>query len=870
MSASAKTCEATLQRLFGFAQLRAGQREVVEAVLGGRDVLVCWGTGAGKSLCFQLPALHSRRVMVVVSPLIALMQDQVNKLSLLEEEYGGPVATFLGSAQTHFAAEQRALEGEFPLVFVSPEKLAAGFLDALVANTGSLNQRNRSLLGFAIDEAHCVSEWGNDFRADYRQLGAIKEKFPDLPVIALTATATPRVLDDIAQVLNLRNPLKSTKLLDRANLAISVRPKRSLADDLAEVLATPDLPTIIYAPRIKDVEEVYEFLSSKGLPVGRYHGKQGLGDRSETHDRFMSDDIAIVVATVAFGMGIDKANIRRVVNYGPPKTLEEWVQQIGRAGRDGKRSSCILIWDDAAMNRYRAPFYTQHLTPEARQTQLASGRRLKTLANSARCRRVLVLEGLSQVAPFSGCDNCDNCLARAATGQTSRGAGSEQAGAGALKCDITPLARIVLSRLEGGSGVSKTALFKAIKSSDMQAIPNRHWRTKEAVEACLQVLAENGLATVQDISKNLNGCLRSWEAFSLSNRGRQACRNTCIEVQPNRFFRTTLELHNKELERQRQKKQRLLDELRNSGVDLASIPADELEAGTGPTILAQLQWKREVDRLTAQNNVQQLEQLRALHNKILEWRRAMAVARRVSPESLLPDHHVKVLALTRPTTAEQIHAQGVRVFKKEELVELIRSSSPAPRSSPHQPEPQAAKRPREAPSDGPGDLPHLATFTRTDLDAAVRKPLHANAMHSWTKFQIERLDVEQIAKSPPEGKKAVLPTTIASHLFLALEAGYTVDLHRIDAVNSLTQEDVDQFKFSLAKLHLDPSAHKDEVPKKQVLSEIAPLLLGIDRAELTEEQRQQINSWYAKLDAFLTLSRVGVPVRFGASRPRLR
>ena len=352
----------TLERHYGHTSFRPRQLAVLQAILEGRDVGVFWATGSGKSICYQLPALHTQKTVFVVSPLISLMQDQVTNINSKQAPGESRIACFLGSAQLERGVEEDALAGRYRLVYITPEKLvSSGFLDAV-----ERLHRNGRVLMLAVDEAHCVSEWGHDFRPSFMQLGRFRAQIPGVPICALTATAVPRVRDDILAVLGLRNTLSDISSFDRPNLAISARPKSggsSVGSNLefliaqlggaGSVVATTG-STIVYVPTTKGVEELARALQSRvprGVVVKMYHGKMDNYARKESHMAFLSGSAAIIVATVAFGMGIDKPDIRRIVHWGAPKTVEEYYQQIGRAGRDGLPAKCDLLYTSTDWTR---------------------------------------------------------------------------------------------------------------------------------------------------------------------------------------------------------------------------------------------------------------------------------------------------------------------------------------------------------------------------------------------------------------------------------------------------------------------------------------------------------------------------------------
>ena len=398
-----------LKQHFGFDAFRPGQEAIVRDVLGRRDLLAIMPTGGGKSLCFQLPALLMRGVMVVVSPLIALMQDQVRLLA----ENGIP-ATFLNSSLKPGEAGERMaalLRGEIKLLYLAPERLLMGdflesFLPRLVAAQG--------LSAFTIDEAHCVSEWGHDFRPEYRQMHLLRRHFPEVPLLAFTATATKRVRADIVQQLALVEPALHLASFDRPNLFYSVEPKTTKTYGALLAQARAGGAGIVYCLSRKRVDELTAKLHVDGIDALPYHAGLDAETRRGNQDRFIRDDASVMVATVAFGMGINKPDVRWVTHYDLPRSLEGYYQEAGRAGRDGEPSRCTLYF--GAGDIHTAEFLiAQKLHPatneplvEEQRVARQQLRQVLDYAETSACRRSVQLRyfGEDYTGPCGACDNC--------------------------------------------------------------------------------------------------------------------------------------------------------------------------------------------------------------------------------------------------------------------------------------------------------------------------------------------------------------------------------------------------------------------------------------------------------------------------------
>ncbi|WP_436500506.1 DNA helicase RecQ [Actinokineospora sp. HUAS TT18] len=389
-----------LRRVFGYDAFRGDQEAIIEQVVGGGDALVLMPTGGGKSLCYQIPALVREGVGVVISPLIALMQDQVDALRAL-----GVRAGFLNSTQGYEErreVEEAFLDGELDLLYLAPERLR-------VEATVRLLERGDIAL-FAIDEAHCVSQWGHDFRPDYLMLSELHERWPDVPRIALTATATKATHAEIAQRLNLGEAKHFVASFDRPNIQYRIVPKNSAQKQLLDLLTSEHKGDagIVYCLSRASVEKTAEFLSQNGIPAVPYHAGLDSRTRARNQSRFLREDGLIVVATIAFGMGIDKPDVRFVAHLDLPKSVEGYYQETGRAGRDGQPSTAWLAYGLADVVQQRKMI-------DSSEGDLAHRRRLSAhldamlaLCETVSCRRVQLLNYFGQEG--EPCGNCDTCI----------------------------------------------------------------------------------------------------------------------------------------------------------------------------------------------------------------------------------------------------------------------------------------------------------------------------------------------------------------------------------------------------------------------------------------------------------------------------
>ncbi len=391
----------TLKKYFGYEEFRPLQKEIIERVLLGHDCVVLMPTGGGKSLCFQLPALMLDGMAIVISPLISLMKDQVDALHA-----NGIAADLINSSLSRAeiaSVMDKATAGKLKILYMAPERFSvAGFEDFLHTLPISL---------IAIDEAHCISEWGHDFRPEYRNLKLLRQKFPKLPIIALTATATQSVRGDIIKQLNLKDHQIFISSFNRPNLSYEVLPKKDSFKSIVALLSLhPDASVIIYCFSRNDTETLVTKLVELGHKAASYHAGLDAKKRRENQERFIRDEVNIMVATIAFGMGIDKPDVRLVIHHSMPKSVEGYYQETGRAGRDGLPSQCVLFFSYA--DKFKHDYFIRNITNEAEQQKTQEKLdQVLSYGNLRGCRRQFLLRYFDENYTESNCGNCDGCVA---------------------------------------------------------------------------------------------------------------------------------------------------------------------------------------------------------------------------------------------------------------------------------------------------------------------------------------------------------------------------------------------------------------------------------------------------------------------------
>jgi ATP-dependent DNA helicase RecQ len=388
-----------LKQYFGYSAFRPLQEKIISDSLAGRDVFALMPTGGGKSLCFQLPALLRNGLTIVVSPLISLMKDQVDALRA-----SGIAATFLNSTLDGAEARTRLRglhRGEYRLLYLAPERL---MLDTFLERA-----LNWNITQIAIDEAHCISEWGHDFRPEYRQLAKLRTHLPDVPIMALTATATERVRNDILRQLKLRNANCYVASFNRPNLTYCVAPKSSPYEQvLAFIRSRPNESGIVYCASRKTADSLATKLSADGIKAKPYHAGLEAKERTKYQEMFLRDDVRVITATIAFGMGINKPNVRFVLHHDLPKNIESYYQETGRAGRDGLPSECVLLFSASDVVKQ-----THFIDEKSEQEQRIAREQLRQMvhyAETRECRRATLLKYFGENFGKASCDSCDSCL----------------------------------------------------------------------------------------------------------------------------------------------------------------------------------------------------------------------------------------------------------------------------------------------------------------------------------------------------------------------------------------------------------------------------------------------------------------------------
>ncbi|KGN53928.2 uncharacterized protein LOC101222028 [Cucumis sativus] len=742
--------EAILKSYFGFSAFRLYQKEIIRDILLGKDCLVVMSTGSGKSLCYQVPPLVVGKTGIVVSPLISLMQDQVMAL-----KQRGIKSEYLGSTQTDSTVQAKAESGQYNVLFMTPEKACS------VPMSFWSKLKKAGICLFAVDEAHCISEWGHDFRVEYKQLDKLRDVLPDLPFVALTATATEKVRSDIINSLKMKDPQVTIGSFDRTNLFYGVKSfnrgplfMNEFVLDISKYVASGG-STIIYCTTIKDVEQIFKALEEAGISAGIYHGQMDKKSRAESHRLFIRDELQVMVATIAFGMGIDKPNIRQVIHYGCPKSLESYYQESGRCGRDGIASVCWLYYtrsDFAKADFYCGESQTENQRRAIRESLMAA----QQYCSIATCRRNFLLGYFGERFHSDKCGNCDNCIVSKKERDMSKEA-------------FLLLACIQSCRGKWGLNMPVDILrgsrAKKILDTQFDKLP-LHGLGKEYSSNWWKALASQ-LISNGYLTENIRDVYRT---IGISAKGEQFLDSARQDCQPPLVLPVTSEM------------------IGENEDDSALIEAGKMD-----------------NLATFKSGLSEAEE--KLFQLLLEERMKLARSAGTAPYAICGDQTVKRIALTRPSTKARLaNIDGVNQHLLKMHGDLIL---------------EAVKRLSQQVSlsldgeyreEGNGQG---TTMRKLYTEPNQRRPLAPAKFEAWKMWHEDGLSIQKIANFP--GRLApIKETTVFGYIVDAVQEGYEIDWTKFCDEIGLTCQIFSDIQSAVTKVGSAEKlkAIKDELPEE--------------------------------------------------------
>ncbi|XP_071830122.1 bifunctional 3'-5' exonuclease/ATP-dependent helicase WRN-like isoform X2 [Apostichopus japonicus] len=754
----------TLKTYFGHSSFRKMQWKIIHNVLNERrDQCVIMATGYGKSLCYQFPPVHAQGTSVVISPLISLMEDQVLAL-----EVANINACFLGSAQRNTAHVKQGLyNGVYKVVYMTPEfvSVAPEILDELQTRVG--------ITVVAIDEAHCVSQWGHDFRSSYRTLGNLRKRLSQVPFMALTATATPSVQRDICESLQLKNPSLSCTSFDRHNLFLEVRCKTDIVQDFQSVMTKGDRfsylfdgPTIVYCPTKKATEQVCGQLQRMHVSVDYYHAGRDSASRKEAHTKFVRDEIQCIVATVAFGMGIDKPDVRNVIHYGAPKDIESYYQEIGRAGRDGLPSYCITFYSngDFATNRFFLKDISNMKFKEHKAKMIAE---MEQCLLRTTCRRKAILSHFEEnpdssvMETMKCCDNCKRRLSQPASVRESKDSGE----------DFTKELRHLLTSISVTGerfGVAVPIYF--LRGSTNQRLQAHHqkdpdfgcgkYRSEKWWKAFARMVMSEGYLSEKPLQHGFGSVIE------LSGKGRKWLSNTNYGIKEEFTI-----VPNQEM--------------------LMHHKSSVLAVGQRPTILPQVKasdWKHsrfypegKEEETEPEIDPKELENRGLLYTQLVKLRNSLAKEIGVAPYMVANNKNLIDLSTIRPSSMQSIlRVDGIGQARADKFgMQLLAAIQKfcSERDVGLDQFPNSVPSHIEAATESRG-----AVFHRSSAVSAITDTVR----ESYQQFQEDGKSLEEVASL-----RRLQTSTIGSHLADAIAAGYPVDISRIGVTPEILTQILD-------------------------------------------------------------------------------